>query len=122
MIEHVFFYLAFCFILTHEMDAVRLKEWRMLPFLSRLNENTGYVVFTALHVPLYLLLLLGLFRDIDGGINRALVISLDSFFVIHIFLHLILMRHDFNQFKSLFSWVLILGAGIFGLLDLFVGA
>jgi hypothetical protein len=122
MIEHVFFYLALCFILTHEMDAVRLKEWRMLPFLSRLNENTGYVVFTALHVPLYLLLLLGLFRDMDDGINRALVVGLDSFLVIHIFLHILLMRHDFNQFKSLFSWVLILGAGIFGLLDLFVGA
>ena len=33
--DHLFFLLGFCFILVHEMDAIRLKEWRILPLFSR---------------------------------------------------------------------------------------
>lgn len=117
MSGHPFFLLGLVLLLTHEMAAVRRREWKMFPFLSGLDEKTGYVVFTALHVPLYLLLFWGLFGA-SGEVNRGLVLVLDAFFVIHVFLHLLRFRHPDNQFKNGFSWGLIIGAGICGALDL----
>ncbi len=60
MTSHFFFLLGFCFLLVHEMDAVRCREWKILPGLNRMEEEAGYLAFTALHVPLYTLLLWGL--------------------------------------------------------------
>ncbi len=60
MTEHYFFYIGLTFILIHEMDAVRLQEWKMFPILSGLNDQTGYLIFTSLHIPLYGLLFGGL--------------------------------------------------------------
>ena len=43
-----------------------------------------YLGFAALHVPLYALLLWGLFAG--GDANRGLIVGLDVFFVVHTFL------------------------------------
>jgi hypothetical protein len=101
------------------MDAIKLSEWTILPLLARLDEKTGYVVFTALHVPLYVVLLLGLCTS--SGLNLGLARGLNIFFIIHVFLHLLLLRNPKNQFISAFSWFLIVGAGVAGLLDLVIG-
>jgi hypothetical protein len=114
--SHLFFLLGFCFLLAHEMDAIRCKEWRMLPVTSRVGEEAGYVAFTSLHVPLYALLLWGLFGE--DGVNRGLILGLDVFFVVHAFLHVLLRNLPNNHLGSVFSWALILGAGMFGALDL----
>ncbi|HKH12607.1 MAG TPA: DUF6713 family protein [Rubrobacter sp.] len=50
--SHPFFILGFALLLVHEMDAVRLGEWKISPLLSGLREGDGYRVFTAPHVPL----------------------------------------------------------------------
>lgn len=109
-----FFLLGFCFLLVHEMDAVRCREWNILPGLNRLGEAPGYVAFVVLHVPLYALLLWGLF----GEASRGLIVGLDVFFVVHMFLHIFLRNLPENRFGSALSWVLILGAGLCGALDL----
>jgi len=114
---YFFFLLGLCLLLTHEMDAVRVGEWGMFPFLSDLSEERGYAVFTAVHVPLYLLLFWSLLGGSDG-INGGLVLVLDAFFVVHVLLHLLFVGHPNNRFKGAFSWVWILGAGVCGALDL----
>ena len=119
MIEHYYFYMGLAFLLVHEMDAVRLQEWRMMPFLSRLEDETGYLIFTLLHIPLYGLLFWGLWFSESITVN--LIIGLDLFFIIHLGLHLLLLKHRNNQFRNYFSWGLILLTGIFGILDLFTG-
>ena len=53
MSENFFFWTGFSTLLVHEMDAVRLKEWRILPLLSRLDDRRGFAVFTLVHVPIY---------------------------------------------------------------------
>lgn len=116
MTDHFFFLLGFCFLLAHEMDAVRCKEWRIFPVTSRMEDEVGYLVFTALHVPIYVLLFWGLYGD--DGVNRALIAGLDVFLVVHMFLHLLLRNIPGNQFRSAFSWALILGSGLFGAIDL----
>ena len=42
-----FFFVALAFILTHEMDAIKCREWRIFPLTSRLDDSRGYLVFTA---------------------------------------------------------------------------
>jgi hypothetical protein len=114
-----FFFFAFSFMLTHEMDAVRRHEWKVFPFLSRLtNDDHGYLVFTAIHLPLYLILLWGFFSK--GGVSQPLAVGFDIFSLVHIALHLLFMKHPGYQFNNWFSWTLILGSGLAGGLDLLV--
>ena len=118
MTNHLFFLLGFCLLLTHEMDAIRCKEWRIFPFTSKMGEETGYLAFTALHIPLYAFLIWGLFGG--GDVNRGLIVGLDVFFIVHVILHLVFINHPDNLFRSAFSWALIVGAGVFGGVDLLV--
>ncbi len=118
MENHFFFFVGLSFILVHEMDAIRCQEWTIFPLLSKLNEKMGYFVFTSIHIPLYLLLFWGLCGQ--NGLNPNLIIGLDIFFIIHVFLHVLFLKHQKNQFTSMFSWIIILGAGIAGLIDIIV--
>ncbi|HEY8597444.1 MAG TPA: DUF6713 family protein [Thermomicrobiales bacterium] len=111
-----FFLLGLAFLLTHELDAIRCKEWRIFPVTSALGDDAGYRVFTALHLPLYALLLWGLYGA--GDANLALIVALDLFFIVHLGLHLLLRNLPRNEFGSPFSKVLFWGAGLCGALDL----
>lgn len=118
MTTNFFFLAALAFLLVHEMDAVRCKEWTIFPGLSRLPEETGYLVFTAAHIPLIFLVMAGL----AGGVifQPAVRITLDVFCLAHIGLHGFFHRHPKNGFGSRFSWLIILGTGLAGLADLVI--
>lgn len=115
MSNHLFFLLGFSFLLAHEMDAVRAREWKMLPVLSGMGEEAGYRTFVLLHVPLYALLLWTLR---EGDASFGLVVVLDAFFVVHLLLHVFLRNLPENRFGSALSWSLILGSGVSGAIDL----
>ncbi len=115
MVGHTFFYLALSFILMHEMDAVRCREWRIIPGLSALNDNLGYKVFVIAHIPLYYFLFWGLMGLQD---NEGLINGLDIYFIVHVGLHLLFLKNKKNEFKDWISWIIISAAGLFGLLDL----
>jgi hypothetical protein len=119
MESHFFFVVALSFILLHEMDAVKQHEWRIFPLTFWLNDRLGYFVFMALHLPLYVLLFWNLYRA--DGPNHTLIRGFNIFFIVHVFLHLLFLKHPKNEFKSVFSWVIILGAGISGFIDLMIG-
>ena len=116
MLGHPFTLLGFCLLLVHEMDAIRCREWRVFPVTSKMGDEAGYVAFAAIHVPLYALLLWGLFGG--DGVNRGLLVGLDAFFIVHVGLHLLFINHPEYRFSSAFSWTLIVGAGMFGAFDL----
>jgi uncharacterized membrane protein YhhN len=42
----------------------------------------------------------------------------DIFLIVHLVLHLLFLRHKNNEFKDWISWSIIIGAALFGLLDL----
>ena len=114
MNDDLVFLVGFAFLLVHEMDAVRCREWTILPVLSKLNDRMGYVVFMAIHVPLYALL----FRGLLGDDNAGLIVGLDVFLVVHLILHVLLRNHPENRFGSPLSWTLFTGAGVCGAIDL----
>jgi hypothetical protein len=116
--EHLCFYIALSFLLTHEIDAVRCKEWQIFPGLSLLDDNKGYFVFTIAHIPLFSLLFWGLQTQTP---NHNLIWGLDLFFIIHVGLHVLFLKHPKNQFTSFLSWFIIFGAGLFGGLDIWFG-
>lgn len=112
------FFLGLSFILAHELDAIQRREWRIFPLLSRLDDTTGFAVFTVIHVPLLFLLLWELFAN---DVNTSLANGMNIFFIVHIGLHLLALRHPQNEFTSVLSWSLILGAGLCGALALLFG-
>jgi hypothetical protein len=120
--HHLFFFAGLAFILTHEMDAIRCHEWRIFPLTAMLNEQVGYAVFTLVHVSLYVLTFWGLWNSGAQGMNANVVRAWDIFFIIHVGLHLLFLRHPLNEFKSWLSWLLIVGAGICGIADMVFGS
>jgi fatty acid desaturase len=117
MDRNLFLLIAFSLLLTHEMDAVRRREWTIFPLLRRITgDERGYTWFTAIHIPLYIVLLWALFPG--GVINRPVAIGFDIFCMIHVLLHWLLRNDPRYQFNNPFSWSLIVGAGIGGGLDL----
>jgi hypothetical protein len=117
--DTIFFFVALAFMFAHEMDAIMCREWRIFPLTSRLDDKHGYLVFTAVHVPLYLLLFWALFTS--GGFNHAVMRGLALFFIVHLGLHLVFLKHPRNEFKSGLSWMLIVGAALAGALALVLG-
>ena len=97
------------------MDAIRCREWRIFPGLSLLNDSWGFKLFMLIHIPLFALLFWGLMGHDDNG---NLISGLNIFFIIHFGLHLLFLKHKKNEFKDRISWLLISGAGLFGMLDL----
>ena len=116
--ENFFFWIGLSTLLVHEMDAIRLNEWRILPFLSYLDDQRGFIVFTLAHIPLYAFLLTGLSSGVASGGKSTLMLSLDWFMIVHVGLHFLLRNLPRNEFKSVFSWVIIIGAGVAGGIDL----
>ena len=107
---------SFClaFLISHELDAVTAKEWRILPGLSLVDDKAAEFWFVALHVPLSALLLLGLL-----GPNQASWIrGIDLFAIAHAGAHLAYLRDPRNGFGRPLSWLLIGGAAAMGGLDL----
>lgn len=116
--NYLFLNLGIAFILMHEMDAIRCKEWRIFPGLSVLKDEAGYWVFMLIHIPLLYFLFSGL---IGRSEIEDLRWGLDIYFMIHMGLHLLFLMHPKNLFKDIISWGIIIGAAVCGLIDLWIG-
>lgn len=106
---NIVFFLGLAFLFTHELDAIDQHEWRF--FFPWLDDLIGYRLFTAAHIPLFILIVLNLSA-------RNFQIGLDLFLIVHVGLHWWLRNHPRIEFKSAFSWVLIIGAGVSGAVHL----
>ena len=107
------FYLGLALILVHEMDAIRCREWRILPGLSLLKEKTGMITFILLHIPLFFWIM----YEINAG-QQNFIVGFNIFLVVHLFLHILFLRHKNNEFKDWISWTIIVGAGLCGVVGL----
>ncbi|WP_035558463.1 DUF6713 family protein [Hymenobacter sp. IS2118] len=118
--NHLLFFLGLSTILVHEMDAVRLAEWRILLGFLKLSDSVGYVVFTAVHIPLYVAMFWFLFNKptLPGTLNMPLVRALEVFFILHAGLHWFFRHHKHYHFTSAFSKILIGLPALCGALDL----
>ena len=115
MTQHFLFFIGLSFLTAHELDAMRCSEWRIFPGLSLLSDKLGELIFILAHVPLFLFV----FYKLTNSTNLDNFIKgFDIFMIIHVGLHLLLLKHKNNEFKDWVSWTMIIGAGLFGLMDL----
>ena len=114
MNDNIIFSVGLSLLIVHEMDAIRRREWRMFFGLSKLDDERAYQIFTLLHIPLFVLIFWGLFAGIEL-IRYYFVLGLDLFFIVHFFLHLLFLKHKNNEYKSIFSWSVIIGLFLIGL-------
>jgi len=115
--DNLIFLIGLTLIVIHEMDAVRCKEWRIFPGLSKLNDKAGYLVFLFAHIPIFC----WIFWKLSNGSNiDSLKIGFDIFLFVHLGLHLLFLKHRDNKFKDWISWIIIIGSGFCGLLDLII--
>jgi len=109
------FFTGLAFLLCHELDAVAQAEWRLLPFLSEMNDGDAYVVFVLLHVPLLALVLWWTGTTAPRARHRSQLL-VDAFLVIHAGLHTALRSHEDYTFHTTLSDVCIYGAAALGLI------
>ena len=106
------------FLATHELDAIRRHEWRLLPFVSALPEKVGAAVFVWAHVPLFVLV----YWIVADGADSAPALWLSGFSIAHVGLHWLYRNHPKNAFNTFGSWALIVLAGAFGTAHLALAA
>jgi len=111
------FYLGIIFILIHEIDAIRCKEWRIFPGLSHLSEKTGKYIFIVAHIPLITLLIWILGKDSYLILFR---VGFDIFLVIHLLVHSVYLKHRNNEFRDWLSWFIIVFTAFCGAGDLVI--
>ena len=107
------FYLGLAMLFTHELDAVSNHEWRVLPLLSGLADNTGRLLFLYAHIPLFALLL-ALVASLNTSVRRRARWGISIFLVLHGVLHFLFFRHPHYEFSGADSNILIFGAAGFG--------
>jgi len=110
----IYFLLGLSFILTHELDAMTAKEWRIFPGLSLLDDERGRQWFVALHIPLFAVLLWGL----TGAHQKSWIWGFDIFTIVHLVAHILMHKHSENGFRRPLSWFIIVGAAVMGGVDL----
>ncbi|OHD19888.1 MAG: hypothetical protein A2086_02705 [Spirochaetes bacterium GWD1_27_9] len=111
--------LSVMFLFMHEFDACYRKEWKMFKFLRNFNENTQYLIFLYIHIPITLFLLYYLWTVINFN-NIILWIIVNVFFVLHLVIHLIARKWKSNVFTEIHSFIFIVGAAITSFINLFL--
>ncbi len=118
-LKDILFYLGVGTLFTHELDAMPNHEWRVLPGLSALPDETGMVAFVLAHVPLFALVI-GTIASLDPRIRRNARIAVAAFLVVHAVLHTLFRGHVAYDFAGWLSNSLIYGAALAGAVFLFL--
>jgi hypothetical protein len=117
--KSVVFYLGLGILFTHELDAVANHEWRVIPLVSWLSEDTARIVFVLLHVPIFAFVVAAVSSEnVTTKLRTKFWVSV--FLVVHAILHVAFAVHPEYEFKSLVSSVLIYGGAACGLLYLWL--
>lgn len=114
MILDLVYACLFASFLTHELDAVKRHEWRVLPLTSWMPDPVGEQVFIWAHGPIVAALLWGSAGDPAGSVR----IGLAAFAVVHVGLHWVFRRHPAYEFDNPGSRALIRLTGVLGALYL----
>ena len=100
-------------VVVHELDAVRRQEWQFFFARVPVREETAYRIFTAAHVPLFLVVLWYL-------PSTAFQVGFDAFVVVHAGVHLVLRDRPDVDFEGWFSGLWIYGGAVLAALHLVV--
>jgi len=102
---------------THQFDAMRCHEWRMIPPLSGMVENTAQMIFIVTHFPILVLIFWIFAYGSENAVYNFQLIT-DIVLAGHIGKHIVLNSHEKNEFKGTLSKIIIFSVSAFALLHL----
>ncbi len=102
MIIKVLLWINISLFILHEMDAVKTREWKMMIFINRLNDDHGHIVFTAFHFFIFIIIF---YLSEFHPVFFAVIISFSL--IIHQFVHILFTRHNENRMNNFFSVIII---------------
>ena len=97
---------------VHEMDAMTHAEWRLLPILNKLQDQTARDAFVLLHIPLYVGLFWALFF---ASWKRVAARVLSGVMIVHAIAHFTLSGHELYTFAAPIETITVYGAALFAL-------
>lgn len=113
----IVFFLGLALIATHELDAMTHKEWRLLPILDGLDDDTARTAFVLLHIPLFWALFF-LTSSKSPSVRTAAQIGVSIFLVAHGIIHYSLSGHELYEFQAPIETITVYGGAIAGALFL----
>jgi hypothetical protein len=111
------YYTNLSLLLLHEMDAVRRREWNMMFAVNKLADESAYIVFSVLHLPLYVMMFY-LVCGFNGAWGTTMMWALSVFFVLHGVVHKAFRAHASNEFRGVYSNLIIYSMSAIGLLQM----
>ena len=111
--KNLVFYLGFGTLFSHELDSMLNHEWRVIPIIRTLSDETGAMVFVVAHIPIFALLVAWVSSK-NPKTRRTTRIGIGLFLVLHGLLHILFKDHSAYEFSSMLSNVLIFGGSILG--------
>ena len=113
----ILFALNVSLLFLHEMDAIRAKEWKMIIVLKDMKEQTGYLVFSLAHLPLFFWIIFVISQTVIGGYVLVWLLT-DIFLIAHAGIHFFFRKHSANGFNNAYSNILIYGMAVLGLIHI----
>ena len=107
------FLIGMAFLFAHELDAIQNHEWRFFFALLPVSDAAAYHIFTAVHIPLFVLILW-------NAQALGFQIGFDVFLIIHAGLHWMLRNHPKIKFNNGFSRLWIFGGALLAIIHLAV--
>ncbi len=108
------FQLSFAILMAHELDAVRRREWEVLPLTRYLPDPFDFGVFVLAHIPL-VWLITALAWGTDARARKLTRSIFCAFCVVHVGLHWLYRADPAYDFNNPFSMAVIGAAGSAGL-------
>lgn len=102
MLIKILFWINISLFILHEMDAVKTREWKMMKFMNRMNDDYGHIVFTTLHFPLFIIIFF-----LTQYYFLLIVSSTAILFILHQIVHLLFRKHSENRMNNKFSKIII---------------
>lgn len=109
MIDFLYWAMVAAFV-THELNAVKRHEWRILPVLRTFPDELAGPLFIWAHIPLFLTI----FWFSRRGAETPFALAFSMFAVVHVGLHWAFRKHPRNEFIGASAWGLILLTGALG--------
>ena len=111
---HGLFYFGLALFSGHELDAVARGEWRMLPILSKLQDDAGQMWFILFHVPLFALIY-WLCTHHSKSIRVRSQLTVDGFLIFHGIIHFLLSGDPSYAFTPPVETITVFGGALVGL-------
>lgn len=112
--KDLFFHLGFGTLFTHELDSILNHEWRVIPIIRALPDDTGLIIFIMAHIPIFAILV-ALVSSENPKTRQMTRIGIGLFLVFHGLLHILFEGHPAYEFSGILSNALIFGGSILGI-------